>query len=122
MLQILAAAAEIGRFAGTTLANHFGSGEDGKETAETRLLKILKDRGVLKDGEFDELLKLGRKMREQELLTTSAHDKEIRSLAIGGIAAPLLPTYDVHTVGGDFVMKYQGLFLTSEFYYAKLLL
>ncbi|MFN0207790.1 MAG: porin [Planctomycetota bacterium] len=83
LLQILAAAAAVGGLAGSSFAlnPNMGSDEDGKETVETRLLKILKDRGVLKDAEFDELLQLGRQMREQELLTTSALDKEIRELA-----------------------------------------
>ncbi|MFN0207795.1 MAG: porin [Planctomycetota bacterium] len=78
---ILAAAAALAGFAGATRAYHFGTDEDGKETVESRLLKILRDRGILKDAEFNELLQLGRQMREQELLTTSALDKEIRELS-----------------------------------------
>jgi phosphate-selective porin len=79
LLQILAVTTAVAGLASAALAS--GSGEDGKENVETRLLKILKDRGVLKESEFNELVNLGKQMRDQELLTTAALDKEIRDLA-----------------------------------------
>jgi phosphate-selective porin OprO and OprP len=56
------------------------SDDDGKETVETRLLRILRDRGVLSDKEFDELAALGARMRADEAMTSATLDRELRAL------------------------------------------
>jgi hypothetical protein len=67
-----------------------GGGESGvddkkqdskQETVETRLLRILKERGVLTQGEFDELNKLGAEMRAEELKARGDIDAALRDLS-----------------------------------------
>lgn len=58
-----------------------GSDDDKNNTVETRLLKILKDRGVLSEKEFAELRDLGAQLRSEDLRTNAAVEKEIADLA-----------------------------------------
>src|SRR5215510_13733724 len=62
-----------------------GSDDDGgkkpKGTVESRLLKILRDRGVLKEEEFNELVELGAKMRSEEALSNEAFELELAKLS-----------------------------------------
>ncbi|MBI3820644.1 MAG: hypothetical protein HY286_18300 [Planctomycetes bacterium] len=58
------------------------SGDDDKNaTVEVRLLKILKERGVIKENEYDELLKLGREIRAEESMTSAAIERELADLS-----------------------------------------
>ncbi|MBI3820643.1 MAG: hypothetical protein HY286_18295 [Planctomycetes bacterium] len=84
VLQIFAAVAAVAGVASLTSANavrNFGADDDkNKETVEVRLLKILKDRGVIKENEYEELLKLGKEMRTEDTLTSAAIEREITEL------------------------------------------
>ena len=79
LLLLSAATAATLSFVG--LANARGVDDDKKATVETRLLKILKDRGVLSDKEFDELSKLGVQMRAEDVQTSAALEREIAELS-----------------------------------------
>jgi len=59
-----------------------GSGADGdkKETVESRLLRILKDRGVLSDAEFAELNEIGARMRAEETIANATLERNVLEL------------------------------------------
>jgi len=73
---------------------------DDKETVESRLLRILKDRGVLSDAEFGELSQLAARMRAEESVTSVALDREITELAAK--LAAQAPKSEGPTVGYKF--------------------
>src|SRR5262245_55671898 len=83
LLQMLPVAAVVAFAAVTVSGRSFanGSDDDKKETVESRLLKILKDRGVLKEDEFNELTQLANKMRAEDSMTSVALEKELAELA-----------------------------------------
>jgi phosphate-selective porin len=65
-----------------TSASANGSDDDKKNnTVEQRLLRILKERGVLKADEYEELSKLGAQMRAEEVSTSALLEREIADLA-----------------------------------------
>lgn len=79
LLQILAAATVLTGSTAPVFA--IPSGDDNKESVEARLLKILKDRGVLNSNEYEELVKVGAQMRAEETITSAAIEREISELA-----------------------------------------
>lgn len=116
LLQIFAAAAALSGVVTNIYAAPFvcGSDDDTKETVENRLLKILRDRGVLKDSEYDELLKLGAAMRAEDTITSSAIEREIAELAAkverqqGGEAKKTTPDTKVAYKLGNGITVSQG--------------
>src|SRR5262245_3057465 len=52
-----------------------------KDSVETRLLRILKERGILTDAEFEELNKIGAEMRAEEIKTRTDIDTALRDLS-----------------------------------------
>ncbi len=58
-----------------------GADDERRDTVEARLLRILRDRGVLTEPEFHELAQLGARMRAEESITSVALEKEITELA-----------------------------------------
>lgn len=79
ILQLLAAATTLTAVAVPAFAR--AGGDDTKESVEARLLKILKDRGVLNPGEYDDLVKLGAQMRAEDTITNAAIERELAELA-----------------------------------------
>lgn len=84
LLQILAGlAVTAGATAGANAgpARFGGADDDNKQTVEVRLLKILKDRGVIKESEYDELIRVGAQMRAEDTITSAAIERELAELS-----------------------------------------
>ncbi len=80
---ILAAALAALAAAGTapSVRAHGAKDDERKPSVEVRLLRILKDRGVLSASEYEELIGLGDQMRREELLTSASFERELAALS-----------------------------------------
>jgi phosphate-selective porin len=55
--------------------------DDDKNSVEARLLRLLKDRGVITEGEYKELVSLGAQMRAEDKTTNMLLEREIADLS-----------------------------------------